>query len=325
MNTLVTGGAGFIGHHLVRRLLERGDRVTVLDNFSTGFASRLEPFKDDIEIVTGTILDPAALDRAAAGCEVIFHEAAIPSVARSVVDPKASNEANATGTIEVMLAAQRRGVRRVLLAGSSSVYGIPAELPCRESERPMPRSPYGVSKLAAEHYVHALGELHGIETAVLRYFNVFGPAQDPSSEYSAVIPRFTMAVLEGRTPTINGSGEISRDFTYIDNVVDANLLASQAGSPSGLTCNIAGGFRYSLLDLLASICRAAGREIQPSFGPARAGDILHSQADITLAIEAFGYRLRVPFEEGIVRTVAWYAEQAGERAGQRTGAQPAAG
>ena len=325
MKTLVTGGAGFIGHHLVRRLLERGDQVTVLDNFSTGFASRLEPFKADIQVVTGTILDPAALDRAAAGAEVIFHEAAIPSVARSVVDPKASNEANATGTIEVMLAAQRQGVRRVLLAGSASVYGIPAELPCRESQRAAPRSPYGVSKLAAEHYVHALGELHGIETAVLRYFNVFGPAQDPNSEYSAVIPRFTMAVLEGRTPTINGSGEISRDFTYIDNVVDANLLAAAAGSPSGLTCNIAGGFRYSLLDLLAAICRAAGREVVPNFGPARAGDILHSQADITLAGEAFGYRLQVPFEEGIVRTVAWYAEQAGVLAGQRTGAQPAAG
>jgi len=178
-----------------------------------------------------------------------------------------------------------------------------------------------VSKLAAEHYVHSLGELHGIETSVLRYFNVFGPAQDPNSEYSAVIPRFTMAVLEGRTPTINGSGEISRDFTYIDNVVDANLLAADASSPSGLTCNVAGGFRYSLLDLLASICRAAGRQVEPTFGPARAGDILHSQADISLATSAFGYHLRVPFEEGIVRTVGWYAEQAGHH----IGAQPAAG
>jgi UDP-glucose 4-epimerase len=321
---LVTGGAGFIGHHLVRRLVERGDHVTVLDNFSTGFAWRLEPFKEQISIVNGTILDPAALDVAAASCEVIFHEAAIPSVARSVVDPKATNEANVTGTIEVMIAAQRHSVRRVVLAGSSSVYGIPAELPCRETQRPMPRSPYGVSKLAAEHYVLTLGELHGVETTVLRYFNVFGPAQDPDSEYSAVIPRFATAVLEGRTPTINGSGEISRDFTYIDNVVEANLLAADASSPSGLTCNIAGGSRYTLLEVLASIGRAAGRRVEPEFGPPRVGDILHSQADISLAAEALGFELRVPFEEGIIKTVAWYRDQAGGRAEHCEGA-PAAG
>jgi UDP-glucose 4-epimerase len=321
---LVTGGAGFIGHHLVRRLVERGDQVTVLDNFSTGFAWRLEPFKEQISIVNGTILDPVALDVAAASCEVIFHEAAIPSVARSVVDPKATNEANVTGTIEVMIAAQRHGVRRVVLAGSSSVYGIPAELPCRETQRPMPRSPYGVSKLAAEHYVLTLGELHGVETTVLRYFNVFGPAQDPDSEYSAVIPRFATAVLEGRTPTINGSGEISRDFTYIDNVVEANLLAADASSPSGLTCNIAGGSRYTLLEVLASIGRAAGRRVEPEFGPPRVGDILHSQADISLAAEALGFELRVPFEEGIIKTVAWYRDQAGGRAEHSEGA-PAAG
>ncbi len=309
MRTLVTGGAGFIGHHLVGRLVERGDEVTVIDDFSTGFPWRLEPYRDQISIVEGSILDEGALDHAVASSEVILHQAAIPSVARSVIAPKATHAANATGTIEVMLAAARHSVRRVVLAGSSSVYGPAAELPCRETQRPAPSSPYGASKLAAEHYLHALGQLHGVETVVLRYFNVFGPGQDPASEYSAVIPRFTMAVLEGRTPTINGSGDISRDFTYVDNVVEANLLAANASSPSGLTCNVACGTRYMLVELLSAICDAAGRVVEPRFGPPRAGDIVHSQADITLAREALGYEPVVSFHEGIARTVAWYHDQ----------------
>ncbi len=309
MRTLVTGGAGFIGHHLVRRLVERGDRVTVIDDFSTGFPWRLEPYRDRISIVEGSILDEEALDRAVASSEVILHEAAIPSVARSVIAPKATHAANATGTIEVMLAAARHGVRRVVLAGSSSVYGPAAELPCRETQRPAPSSPYGTSKLAAEHYLHTLGQLHGVETVVLRYFNVFGPGQDPASEYSAVIPRFTMAVLEGRTPTINGSGDISRDFTYVDNVVEANLLAAKASGPSGLTCNVACGTRYTLLELLNAIGDAAGRRVEPEFGAPRAGDIVHSQADIALARQALGYEPVVSFHEGIARTVAWYRDQ----------------
>lgn len=309
MRTLVTGGAGFIGHHLVGRLVARGDEVTVIDDFSTGFRWRLEPYRDRITIVEGSILDEAALERAVASSKVILHEAAIPSVARSVLAPKATHEANATGTINVMLAAARHGVRRVVLAGSSSVYGPAAELPCRETQRPAPSSPYGASKLAAEHYLHTLGHLHGVETVVLRYFNVFGPGQDPASEYSAVIPRFATAVLEGRTPTINGSGEISRDFTYVDNVVEANLLAAEASSPSGLTCNIACGTRYTLLELLGTIGDAAGRQVEPRFGPPRAGDIVHSQADISLARQALGYEPVVSFGEGIARTVAWFGEQ----------------
>lgn len=309
MRTLVTGGGGFIGHHLVRRLAARGDQVTVIDDFSTGFAGRLEPYRDQITIVQGSILDEGALDRAVASSEVIFHEAAIPSVARSVIAPQATHAANATGTIEVMLAAARHGVRRVVLAGSSSVYGPAAQLPCRETQRPAPSSPYGASKLAAEHYLHTLGQLHGVETIVLRYFNVFGPGQDPTSEYSAVIPRFAMAVLEGRTPTINGSGEISRDFTYVDNVVEANLLAARDCSPSGLTCNVACGTRYTLLELLSAIGDAAGRRVEPDYGPPRAGDILHSQADITLAREALGYEPVASFNQGIARTVAWYRER----------------
>lgn len=315
MRVLVTGGAGFIGHHLVRRLLERGDDVSVIDDFSTGFESRLRTFEDHAEIVTGTILDESALDRAMAGCEVVFHEAAIPSVARSVAAPKASHAANVTGTIEVMLAATRHGVRRVVFAGSSSIYGPAAELPCRETQVPAPSSPYGTGKLAAEHYVHTLGKLHGIESAVLRYFNVFGPGQDPTSEYSAVIPRFTTAVLEGRTPVINGRGNISRDFTYVDNVVEGNMLAALATSPSGLTCNVACGTRFTLLELLDAIGDAAGRRVEPDYGPPRPGDIVHSQADISLARSAFGYEPVVSFEEGIRRTVAWYMDVAAGEAG----------
>ena len=227
MRFLVTGGAGFIGHHLVRRLLDRGDDVAVIDDYSTGFAWRLQPFLGRITMVEGSILAPDALDRAAASADVILHEAAIPSVARSVVDPRSSHAANATGTIEVMLAAARNGIRRVVLASSSSVYGPAAELPCRESQKPSPASPYAASKLAAEHYLHTLGQLHGVETVALRYFNVFGPGQDPTSEYAAVIPRFVTAVLQDQRPVINGSGDISRDFTYVDNVVEANLLAAR--------------------------------------------------------------------------------------------------
>jgi UDP-glucose 4-epimerase len=306
---LVTGGAGFIGHHLVRGLLARGDSVSVIDDFSTGDRSRLVPFRGRIALTEGSILDPAALDSAVAGCEVILHEAAIPSVARSVVTPLLTNEVNVTGTIEVMLAAARRGVRRVVLAGSSSVYGVPAELPCRESFRPDPQSPYGASKLAAEHYVHTLGQLHGIETVVLRYFNVFGPGQDPASEYAAVVPRFATAVLEGRTPTIYGSGEISRDFTYVDNVVAANLLASSGSRVSPITCNAACGSRYSLLELLQTICDSAGRQVDPIFAPPRPGDIRHSLADISVARKELGYEVVVPFREGIDRTVAWYRDR----------------
>lgn len=309
MRALITGGAGFIGHHLVRHLLDRGDEVAVIDDLSTGFASRLDPFMDRISFVEGSILDPAALDHAARSCEVIFHEAAIPSVARSVLAPRASNEVNSSGTIEVMLAAARHGVRRVVLAGSSSVYGIPTELPCRETLRPAPTSPYGTSKLAAEHYVNTLGALHRVETVVLRYFNVFGPGQDPDSEYSAVIPRFIMAALEGRPATINGSGEVSRDFTYVDNVVRANLLAARQESPTGITCNVACGARYSLIELHRAIGEAAGQYIDPVFGAPRPGDILHSQADIGLARASLGYEPFVTFPDGIGITVAWYRDR----------------
>ncbi len=314
MRAVVTGGAGFIGHHIVKALLQRGDQVAVIDDLSTGFAWRLDDVLPDIEFVEGSILDGAALDRVMAGAEVVFHQAAIPSVARSVLDPRASNIANVDGTIELMLAAMRHGVRRVLYAGSSSVYGVPKELPCRETMRAAPMSPYGASKLAAEHYVHTLGALHGVETVVLRYFNVFGPGQDPASEYSAVIPRFVTATLEHRRPTINGNGEVSRDFTYVDNVVAGNLLGASPSSPSGITCNVACGTRYDLIELLQTIGDAAGERVEPIFGPPRPGDIVHSQADISLARSTLGYEPVVSFHEGIARTVAWYGEHRGDPA-----------
>lgn len=308
MRVAVTGGAGFIGHHLVTELVTRGDEVNVLDDFSTGRRSRITRFGGRVAVTEGSVLDPAALDRALEGCEVVFHEAAIASVARSLVAPRLTNDVNTNGTIEVMLAAARRGVRRVVVAGSSAVYGVPEDLPCRESQRPAPVSPYGAGKLAAEHYAHALGELLGVETVSLRYFNVYGPGQDPAAEYAAVIPRFITAVLEGGRPTINGSAEIARDFVHIDDVVQANLLAASASAPSGLTCNIASGRRTTLGELLEAICSAAGRDVEPVFGPARAGDIAVSQADISLAEEQLGYRVSIPLGDGIARTIESYRD-----------------
>ncbi len=308
MKVLVTGGAGFIGHYLVRGLLARGDEVAVIDDLSTGFASRLDVVRDSIAFVEGSILDQDALDRAVAGAEVILHEAAIPSVARSLLRPELSNAVNAGGTIQVMLAAARHGVRRVVYAGSSSVYGIPDTLPCRETMKPDPLSPYGVSKLAAEGFLHTLGAIHGIQTVVLRYFNVFGPGQDPASEYAAVVPKFVTAALTGDRPTVNGTGEISRDFTFIDNVVSANLLATLDRGPTWLTCNVACGTRFSLLQLLDAIGAAAGVTMDPIFGPPRKGDIRDSEADIAVARRELGYEPLVQFNEGIARTVAWYRE-----------------
>jgi UDP-glucose 4-epimerase len=312
VRVLVTGGAGFIGHHIVRGLLGEGHEISVIDDLSTGFEWRLAPVLGRIRFVNGSVLRAEDLDRAAVGAEVILHLAAIPSVARSMVDPRATNDVNVGGTVEVMLAAARHGVRRVVLSGSSSVYGIPAVLPCVETMQPAPLSPYGASKIAAEHYLHTLGLASGVESLVLRYFNVFGPGQDRGSEYAAVVPRFVTAVLEGHRPQIYGDGLVSRDFTYVDNVVSANLLAMAAPIRPALTCNVAGGERHSLLRLLAAIESAAGRSSRPAFAPPRSGDIRDSQADITMAREALGYEVIVPFEEGIGRTVAWYRAARGE-------------
>ena len=309
MRALVTGGAGFIGHHLIAALLDRGDEVAVLDDLSTGSMDRLAPFGRQIRTVIGDVRDPRAVDEAIEGAEIVFHDAALPSVARSVKDPRLTNEINTTGTIEVMLGAARVGVRRVVYAASSSVYGSTPELPRRETQRPDPQSPYAASKLAAEHYLHTLGALHGVETVALRYFNVFGPGQDPTSEYAAVVPRFIVAGLTGEQPKVHGDGHQSRDFTYIDNVVAANLAAAARPGVSGLTCNVGCGGRFSLLELLARIEAALGYRLTPQFGPARPGDVPHSQADISVAIERLGYDPAVGFDDGVRRTVEWFRER----------------
>jgi UDP-glucose 4-epimerase len=302
MRPLVTGGAGFIGHHLVRALLGRGEKVTVIDDLSTGQRSRLTGLEGDVTFVEGSILDERALDAAMAGCDTVFHHAALASVARSTVDPLWSDEVNVRGSINVMLAAARHRVRQVILAGSSAVYGVPESLPCVETARPAPESPYGVTKLAAEQYALVLGRQLGIQTIVLRYFNVFGPGQDSDSAYAAVVPRFATAVLRGERPVINGSVEISRDFIYVDNVILANLLAARS-TATDLVCNVASGKRTTLSELLDAICQAAGRSVEPVLGPPRIGDIEHSVADITAARAAFGYEVVVPFNEGVTRTV----------------------
>jgi len=309
MRVLVTGGAGFIGHHLVRALLERGDTVVVLDDYSTGLRWRLSSFGSSIDLIEGDLRDPAAVKRATEGAEVVLHQAAIPSVARSVADPMLSNSVNVDGTIQLMLACAAAGVRRVVAAGSSSVYGASPELPRRESQRPDPRSPYAASKLAAEHYVHALGDLHGIDTVVLRYFNVFGPGQDPESQYAAVVPRFITAALSEQRPIVYGDGRQSRDFTFVDNVVSANVLAATVPNVKRVTANIGCGGRYDLLDLLDRIGDAVGARLDPTFEPSRAGDVRDSEADISIAREELGYEVTVPFDEGVRRTVEWYAKQ----------------
>jgi UDP-glucose 4-epimerase len=303
---LVTGGAGFIGHHLVHALASRGDEVVVIDDFSTGFRSRLFGFSDRVKVVEGDIQDAAILDAALAGCEVVFHQAALASVVRSVRNPSLTNQVNASGTIEVMLAAARAKVRRVIFAGSSSVYGTLPGLPRREAQPIDPRSPYATSKVAAEYYVKSLGALHGVETVVLRYFNIFGPGQDPDSEYAAVVPRFIRAGLLGEDPIVYGDGTQTRDFTYVDNVVSANLLAATAHDIDGITANVACGGRYSLLELLGVIGESLGRPLVPIFEASRLGDVPHSEADITVARERLGYSVIVPFHEGIRRTVDWY-------------------
>lgn len=309
MRALVTGGAGFIGHHLVRGLLARGYEVAVLDDFSSGVPERLSPLRGRILLVEGSVLDVDAVDRAIAGRDVVFHLAAIASVARSLHEPRLTHTVNVDGTIAVVLAAARHGLRRAILAGSSAVYGDAVTLPCREEQRPAPRSPYGVDKLAAEHYLHVLGAARGVETIALRYFNVFGPGQDPASEYAAVIPRFITAAMRGQRPTINGSGTISRDFVHVDDVVAANVLAATVPGVGGLTCNIAYGAPTTLDEVVAAVGAATGVPLEPVYGRPRVGDIVASWADVSRASGTLGYAAAVPFETGIARTVAWFRAQ----------------
>ena len=306
MLAVVTGGAGFIGSHLVDALLEEGHGVRVLDNFSTGHRANLAHVIDDIELVEGDLRSYERVAYAVRGAEVVFHEGALPSVPRSVQDPITSSEVNIGGTLNVLLAARDAGVRRVVFASSSSTYGDLPGLPRVETMPVAPLAPYAVSKLAAEHYCHVANRVYGLETVSLRYFNVFGPRQDPASHYSAVIPRFIAAIRDGGRPTVFGAGTQSRDFTYIANIVQANLLAATSPHATGVPINVATGETHSLLELVALLGRLMGRPVEPELAPPRVGDIEASWADIGRARELLGYEPSVGFEEGIERTIASY-------------------
>ena len=304
---LVTGGAGFIGSHLVERLVSEGATVRVIDDFSTGSRENLRPFMDRIDLHEQSITDPAACAAACTGVDFVLHQAALASVARSVADPTATHAVCATGTLNMLVAANDAGVRRLVYAGSSSAYGDTPTLPKHEGMASMPRSPYAVAKLAGEHYVQVFPQLFGLETAVLRYFNVFGPRQDPNSVYSAVIPLFISAAVGGQAPTIHGDGGQTRDFTYIDNVVDANLSACTAPAEgvSGEVFNVGCGNRISVTDLWQAIQEALGVELEAQYGPARAGDVRDSLADLTKIGDRLGYRVKVSLQEGIRFTAEW--------------------
>jgi len=310
---LVTGGAGFIGSHLVERLLGEGVRVRILDNFSSGsrallpFASR---YAASLEIVEGDLRDLAAVERAAAGADVIFHQAAMRSVPRSVADPLGANENNVTGTLHVLQAARTAGVSRVVWASSSSVYGASPELPKREDQPAAPISPYAVSKAAGELYAAVWSRLYQVEAVGLRYFNVFGPRQDPASEYAAVIPRFILWALRGEPLEVHGDGQQSRDFTYIDNVVEANLLAASASGVGGEVFNVGCGERVSLLAIIEALEEALGRPLERRHTPARAGDVPHTLADVDRAKRRLGYQPSVAFAEGFRRTVEYFKSAA---------------
>lgn len=308
MRALVTGGGGFIGSHLVERLLADGHDVRVLDNFATGRRENLLGLDGEFELVEGDLQSYERAHTAVRGCEVVFHQAALPSVPRSVQDPLTSNASNVIGTLNVLLAARDSGVRRVVYASSSSVYGENPAMPKREDMPTLPIAPYAVAKLAGEGYCRAFSRVYEIETVALRYFNVFGPRQDPLSQYAAVIPNFITAILTDSSPVIFGDGEQSRDFTYIDNVVDANLLAADADGVAGETFNVACGEHITLNRMLADLGEISGREVEATHLDPRPGDIRHSLADISRARELLGYDLRVEFAEGLRRTYAYYSE-----------------
>jgi UDP-glucose 4-epimerase len=307
---LVTGGAGFIGSHLCERLLRDGHNVRVLDDFSSGKDENLNELPGKVELVRGDLRDRELVAQAVAGVEVVFHQGALGSVPRSVTDPLTTHEVNITGTLNILLAARDAGVRRVVSASSSSVYGETPVLPKVEDMTPQPLSPYALSKLAGEHYIRVFKQVYGFDAVALRYFNIFGPRQDPQSQYAAVIPRFVTALLNGEQPLVYGDGLQSRDFTYVENVVEANLLAAEADGVAGRAFNVGCGGRYTLLDLLGQLKSIIGSGIEPRHEAARAGDVRDSQASIELAESGFGYRVRVGFEEGLRRTVDWFRSKA---------------
>jgi UDP-glucose 4-epimerase len=309
---LVTGGAGFIGSNLVQVLLGRGDKVRVLDDFSTGkyknlvFSEMPADLLANLEVLEGNIGNPSTCHQACEGISHVLHQAAIPSVPRSIALPLESNLANIDGTLNLLVAARDAGVKRLVFASSSAIYGNAPGFPRVEGIAPEPLSPYAVQKMTAEHYLRVFYELYGLETVSLRYFNVFGPRQDPDSEYAAVIPRFIKAFVAGGKPTVFGDGEQSRDFTYVDNVVHGNLLAVEAPDAPGKTINLACGEQLTLNQMLDALRRITGSNIEAVYTDPRPGDVRHSWADITLAQNILAYKTRVAFEDGLSRTVDYF-------------------
>jgi UDP-glucose 4-epimerase len=305
---LITGVAGFIGSTIARRILAQGDEVRGVDNLATGNRKNIAEIADRIDFREADILDLDAMHRACEGVDYVFHEAAIPSVPKSVVDPLGSNRANIDGTVNVLVAARDAKVKRVVYAASSSAYGDTPTLPKREDMPPNPISPYAVAKLASEYYMISFYRCYGLETVCLRYFNIFGPRQDPTSPYSGVLAKFITTMLKGEQPTIFGDGEQSRDFTYVDNAVDANLMACKAPAPNvaGRVFNVATGRRATLTETFQALKKIMAFPGNVKYGEERTGDIKHSLADISPAEKAFGYKPKVDFEEGLRRTIEWY-------------------
>ncbi len=303
MKFLVTGGAGFIGSNIVDELLKRNYEVKVLDNFSTGKRENLAEYGNNIELIEGDIRSYHIVKDAVAGVDVILHQAALPSVPRSINDPITSNEVNVTGTLNILEAARKNNVQKIVFASSSSVYGDNPKLPKDESMIPNPLSPYAVSKLSGEKYCSVFTRIYGLKTIALRYFNVFGPRQDPNSQYSAVIPKFIKAIMAGESPVIFGDGEQSRDFTFVRNVIEGNILAATTDCESGIAMNCACHGRITLNELVANINEILGKNVKPVYKEPRAGDIKHSFADIDLAGKNLHYKPLVEFKEGLKITI----------------------
>lgn len=308
MKFLVTGGAGFIGSNIVEGLLKRGFKVRVLDNFSTGKIENIQDFLSDIELVEGDIRYYRTVLQAVDGVDYILHQAALPSVPRSIKDPMSSNDVNITGTLNILEAAKEKKVKKVVVASSSSVYGDSSTLPKKEDMLINPLSPYAVTKLATEQYAMAYYKVYGLKTIALRYFNVFGPKQDPTSQYSAVIPKFITLMLQGKQPTINGDGTTSRDFTYIDNVVEANIMCALNENVGGEYFNCACHGQITLNELVQKINEILGTNIKPLYADFREGDIKHSFADIAKIERMIGFKPIISFEEGLRKTVEWYGK-----------------
>jgi UDP-glucose 4-epimerase len=305
---LVTGGAGFIGSNIAEKLVNSGENVRVIDNFLTGKRENMTTFIDKIDFVEGDIRDLDTVSRTMKDVDYIIHQAALPSVPKSVDLPIESNEHNTNGTLNILYAAKENKVKRVVYAASSSAYGDQPQSPKVETMLPMPMSPYAVNKLAGEHYCAAFTTVYGLETVALRYFNVFGPRQDPTSFYSAVIPKFISALLQNESPTIFGDGEQSRDFTYIDNVVETNLLACKKNGVGGQMFNVACGESFTLNQLCQELQNIMGTSIEPVYEAARVGDVKHSLADIEKAKRLLGFEVKVSFKDGLQRTVEWFSQ-----------------